>query len=111
MGASITVELKLQTAEFDEALQEIRAALEPSSQLNVVDELRELLHQLFGLSELFQKLFTFETSVGAAGTSEIVISLNPTDLFRRILIAVKAGDIDGLVVEYAGFHNNPRLLK
>ena len=60
---------------------------------------REALQRFFNLPDLAQKLLRIEADAGPAGAGDLTVALHPTDLFRMLPAAIRAGDIDGLIVE------------
>ena len=90
-----TYELRANTLDAHLHLSRLERAVRTAS-----PSLKEVLESLFDLPDFFQKLFAFNGYFGSAPANKQVITLEPTDLFRRVLAAILANDIDALVVEH-----------
>ena len=74
------------------SLRELLDSLSESAHLS-----QKVVHLLFGSGNRFREFFRFNTdSTSWAG---VTVSLEPTDRFAELVAAVRAGNIDSLVVE------------
>lgn len=95
--AKLMMRLVCNTDALESALDDLEAALAASS-----DSLKERVQLLFDVPEFFKELFSFEVDSDAATADETAVLLNPSDRFGVLLAALRAGDVEGLVVEYVG---------
>lgn len=77
-------------------LEELKAHL---GNPRLVEHVREFLHGFLDGLDLASELFTFEVNDHITRTGDLVISLEPTNCLRMLMVALRAGYIDGLSVE------------
>ncbi|MEH6579569.1 MAG: hypothetical protein V7731_21125 [Amphritea sp.] len=61
---------------------------------------KQTLESLFDLPEFRNELFTVQGDGHSADAGKLFVLLDPTDLFRRLVTAVVAGDIKALLIEH-----------
>jgi len=74
----------------------VRSAI---SESDLSESFKQLLDRFLDGPNLADKLIRIEADLGSAGAGELLVSLHPTDFFRGLPAAIRAGNIDGLVVE------------
>lgn len=79
---AITVRMSTDFGEFKELLERLSCALNKLGKLP------------FSAPDRFEDAFTLETDYGAAGASELIVRLKPTELFLEFAAAVFALDVD-----------------
>ena len=58
------------------------------------------LEHLSEFPTFLSHLFTVQGNGGSTVTGKLLVSLNPSDLFMRLMAAVVAGDINALVIDH-----------
>ena len=82
----------------DELLAEL-SALRSELDRDLPREAREVV---FDLLERPEKLVEIETDISAAVTGELTVRFEPSDRLRMLLAALRAGNVDRLIVEQSG---------
>ncbi|MEH6579570.1 MAG: hypothetical protein V7731_21130 [Amphritea sp.] len=80
--------------------QEAQQLIDQLESAEKSESVKHLLKSLFDLLEILSELFTVQGDGRSAATGKLFVSLNPTDLFRRLVAAVVAGDINALAIEH-----------
>lgn len=91
------VTIKLVKDNLSPILDEIKSKSE------VNKSLKQIFQSLFNLSDFLMKITTINIDNSSTSTSELFITLEPTDSFRSFCTAILAGDFDSFFLEHNKF--------
>lgn len=67
------------------------------------EALEKVLKALFSLPDFLKELISIQGDLCSTGARELLVTLNPSNSFLRLAAAVRAGDINALIVEHERF--------
>ena len=88
--------LRIKPSPASETIAELSREIERASEL-----LKKRTELLFNLPDFTNQLFTFEVDCSVTNAGEAFVCLNSSNSFAVLLAAIRAGEVDSLIVEYS----------